>query len=230
LQVKLADLLSEAVRLCEADLEARATGTSASDDENDDATMTADADTSADTSPEIDMAAVAKVVGLGAVKYADLAMNRESNYRFSYAKMLALNGNTAPYMLYAYARIQGIQRKAAATLAAEEAAKTTTSGNNDEIDVASQYAVTAQHPAEAALARQLLKLPEVVVKLEKDLYPNLLCDYLFETSQKCVEICSDKLPSQIGENCKLFKCKLILRSFLSLSLLNYSLSFLQPPY
>ena len=46
------------------------------------------------------------MVGIGAVKYADLAMNRESNYRFSYAKMLALNGNTAPYMLYAYARIQ----------------------------------------------------------------------------------------------------------------------------
>ena len=185
--MKLADLLSEAVRLCEADLQARASGdASASDIENDAAAMPADAN----ASPAIDLAAVAKVVGLGAVKYADLAMNRESNYRFSYAKMLALNGNTAPYMLYAYARIQGIQRKAAATLAAEEAAGTEASDSSDtpDVDVASQYAVTAQHPAEAALARQLLKLPEVVVKLEKDLYPNQLCDYLFETSQKCVDI------------------------------------------
>lgn len=181
--MKLADLLSEAVRLCEADLQARATGdSSASDIEFDDAAMPVDAK----ARPAIDLAAVAKVVGLGAVKYADLAMNRESNYRFSYAKMLALNGNTAPYMLYAYARIQGIQRKAAATLAAEEAAGTGAGHSNDakDVDVASQYAVTAQHPAESALARQLLKLPEVVVKLEKDLYPNQLCDYLFETSQK----------------------------------------------
>jgi arginyl-tRNA synthetase len=51
------------------------------------------------------------VVGLSAVKYADLSMNRESNYKFSYKKMLSLSGNTAPYMLYAYARINGIYRK-----------------------------------------------------------------------------------------------------------------------
>jgi hypothetical protein len=51
------------------------------------------------------------VIGIGAVKYADLSLNRESDYRFSYKKMLALTGNTAPYMLYAYARIQSILRK-----------------------------------------------------------------------------------------------------------------------
>lgn len=53
----------------------------------------------------------AQVIGIGAVKYADLSLNRESDYRFSYKKMLALTGNTAPYMLYAYARIQSILRK-----------------------------------------------------------------------------------------------------------------------
>lgn len=47
------------------------------------------------------------MVGIGAVKYADLSMHRESDYRFSYAKMLSLQGNTAPYMLYAFARVQG---------------------------------------------------------------------------------------------------------------------------
>lgn len=51
------------------------------------------------------------MIGIGAVKYADLSLNRESDYRFSYKKMLALTGNTAPYMLYAYARIQSILRK-----------------------------------------------------------------------------------------------------------------------
>lgn len=51
---------------------------------------------------------MSKVVGIGAVKYADLSMNRESNYRFSYDKMLSLQGNTAPYMLYAFARVQGV--------------------------------------------------------------------------------------------------------------------------
>lgn len=54
----------------------------------------------------------ARTIGLAAVKYADLSMNRESNYRFSYKKMLSLTGNTAPYMMYAYVRIRGIQRKA----------------------------------------------------------------------------------------------------------------------
>lgn len=56
---------------------------------------------------EAELERVSKVVGIGAVKYADLSMNRESNYRFSYAKMLSLQGNTAPYMLYAFARVQG---------------------------------------------------------------------------------------------------------------------------
>ena len=52
-----------------------------------------------------ELAALAKVVGVGAVKYADLSLNRESNYKFSYGKMLSLSGNTAPYMLYGYARM-----------------------------------------------------------------------------------------------------------------------------
>lgn len=56
---------------------------------------------------EAELERVAKIVGIGAVKYADLSMNRESNYRFSYEKMLSMQGNTAPYMLYAFARVQG---------------------------------------------------------------------------------------------------------------------------
>ena len=55
---------------------------------------------------------VGRIVGIGAVKYADLSMNRESNYKFSYKRMLSLQGNTAPYMLYARTRVCSIVRKA----------------------------------------------------------------------------------------------------------------------
>ena len=81
----------------------------------------------------------ARTVGLAAVKYADLAMNRESNYRFSYKKMLALSGNTAPYMLYAYARINGINRKL-----------------GDSFKVSTSSTITVLHEAEKMLARHLL--------------------------------------------------------------------------
>jgi len=62
--------------------------------------------------PEAQRKEIARVVGLGAVKYADLLPNRQSDYVFSWDKMLALQGNTAPYLLYAYARIKSIFRKA----------------------------------------------------------------------------------------------------------------------
>ena len=61
--------------------------------------------------PEAQRREIARVVGLGAVKYADLLPNRQSDYVFSWDKMLALNGNTAPYLQYAYARIRSIFRK-----------------------------------------------------------------------------------------------------------------------
>jgi len=61
--------------------------------------------------PEAERKQIARVVGIGAVKYADLVPNRQSDYVFSWDKMLALNGNTAPYLQYAYARIRSIFRK-----------------------------------------------------------------------------------------------------------------------
>jgi len=108
---------------------------------------------------------LAKAVGVGAVKYADLCLNRESNYKFSYAKMLALTGNTAPYMLYSYARINSIFLKAA-----------------DGLDVAGAPVVFADD-AERDLARHLALLAPTVVELERELRPNALCDYLFELAQ-----------------------------------------------
>jgi arginyl-tRNA synthetase len=111
---------------------------------------------------------VAQVIGISAVKYADLSQNRTSNYIFSYDKMLALQGNTAPYMLYAYARIQGISRK----------------GDIDFEQLGDNAKVILQHETEFVLAKHLLQLDEVISAIEEDLLPNRLCEYLFQLSQK----------------------------------------------
>ncbi|CAN0535275.1 unnamed protein product, partial [Laminaria digitata] len=109
---------------------------------------------------EEELARVSKVVGVGAVKYADLSMNRESNYRFSYDKMLSLQGNTAPYMLYAFARVQGAVGVGVGKKATEGLGDLT----GTEISLGT--------PEEAGLARSLLRLPEVLEDLEADLFPH----------------------------------------------------------
>jgi arginyl-tRNA synthetase len=153
--VKLKDLLNEAIHIAGKDLRERT---------NDDI-----------ASPEFlqRVDRVARIVGIGAVKYADLSMNRESNYRFSYERMLSLNGNTAPYMLYAYARICSIVRKA--------------SGQDEFSDLIwpeAAPAILITHESELDLIRNIVKLPDVIYEVERELYPNRMCDYLFETSQK----------------------------------------------
>jgi arginyl-tRNA synthetase len=94
--------------------------------------------------------------------------------------MLSLNGNTAPYMLYAYARICGIIRKA------------TGQGDADTVRWPEASNVIISHDAELELVRNLVKLPDVISEVERDLYPNRICDFLFETSQKF---------NQFYENC-----------------------------
>jgi arginyl-tRNA synthetase len=111
---------------------------------------------------------VATAVGLGAVKYADLSQNRTSNYTFSYDKMLALQGNTAPYMLYAYARVQGISRK----------------GNIDLAKLADTQSIHLNAEEEINLSKHLLQFAEVIEAVSEDLMPNRICQYLFELSQK----------------------------------------------
>ena len=147
--VKLKDLLDEAVRIAGDDMKARREN--ASDTDSLDETI--------------------KAVGIGAVKYADLSMNRESNYRFSYDRMLSLNGNTAPYMLYSYARLCGIVRKA------------TEQVGGNEMVWPKPGKVIITDSSELTLIRNLVKLPDVLADVEANLYPNKLCDYLFETSQ-----------------------------------------------
>ncbi len=110
----------------------------------------------------------ARTIGIGAVKYADLSQNRTSNYIFSYDKMLALQGNTAPYMLYAYVRVQGISRK----------------GNIDFDQIASDLPIALENEAELVLLKHILQMADVIAQVSEDLMPNRLCQYLFELSQK----------------------------------------------
>ncbi len=107
---------------------------------------------------------IARVVGLGAVKYADLLPNRQSDYIFSWDKMLALQGNTAPYLLYAYARIKSIFRKAEVKI------------QNAEIKLVA--------PEEITLANHLLNFGITLEAVAEELRPNYLCNYLFELAGK----------------------------------------------
>ena len=105
---------------------------------------------------------IARVVGLGAIKYADLAQNRQSDYVFSWDKMLALQGNTAPYLLYAYTRIRSIFRK----------------GGEGAATGGGEFVLAA--PEELALARHLLNFGLALEATAEDYRPNFLCSYLYE--------------------------------------------------
>jgi len=117
--------------------------------------------------PESSRREIARVVGLGAVKYADLLPNRQSDYIFSWDKMLALNGNTAPYLQYAYTRIQSIFRK----LDASEAS-------------GASQALKLVAPEEISLAKHLLNFGLTLEAVAEDYRPNFLCIFLYELAGK----------------------------------------------
>jgi arginyl-tRNA synthetase len=111
---------------------------------------------------------IAQAVGIAALKYADLAQNRTSDYVFSYAKMLALNGNTATYMQYSYARVHGIFAR----------------GNIDIEQLRQSSArIAVDHSAERALGLQLLRFAEAIDEALADYRPNQLTNYLFELAK-----------------------------------------------
>ncbi|UCG33788.1 MAG: arginine--tRNA ligase [Phycisphaerales bacterium] len=114
-----------------------------------------------------EMAQVARAVGLGAVRYADLLHNLASDYTFSWDKMLAMDGNTAPYMMYAYARVRSIGRKAGLDFAALPAG----------------LPIVIEHPSEVGLAKALLQFAEVIEQVAADLRPNMLTEYLYDLSR-----------------------------------------------
>ncbi len=103
-----------------------------------------------------------QVIGYSAIKYADLKSNRITNYTFSFDKMLDLKGNTAVYLLYAFARIQSIIRKA------------------DQVAKQHVTQVSLQHTAEYHLGLRLVRFKEVVENVIETMEPHLLCDYLYD--------------------------------------------------
>jgi len=107
---------------------------------------------------------VARVVGIGAINYADLAPNRQTDYVFNWDKMLAFQGNTAPYLQYAYTRIRSIFRKA----------------TEDGIAVSSGAWINAVEPDEVALAKHLLNFSLTLEYVVEEYRPNYLCAYLYE--------------------------------------------------
>ena len=139
--VKLVDLLSEAVDRASAAVEEKNPGLS-----------------------EAERAAVAEMIGIGAVKYADLCTDRVRDYVFNWDRMLAFDGNTSPYLQYAHARICSIFRRAA-----EEGV--------------SAGEIAVREPAERALGLHLLGYPAVVADALESNSPHRLCTYLFELAQ-----------------------------------------------
>jgi arginyl-tRNA synthetase len=117
--------------------------------------------------PEARRREIARVVGLGAVKYADLLPNRQSDYIFSWDKMLALNGNTAPYLQYAYARIKSIFRKLETSNAEHRTSN-----------------IELKAPEEIALARHLLNFGLTLEAVAEEYRSNFLCNYLFDLAAK----------------------------------------------
>ncbi|WP_076420492.1 arginine--tRNA ligase [Colwellia sp. UCD-KL20] len=106
---------------------------------------------------------IATKVGIGAVKFADLSKNRTSDYIFNWKTMLSFEGATAPYLQYAYSRIQSIFTKAGVA--------------SSQLDYSKLSLV---EPQEKALAMKLIQLEEVIDSVISECTPNLLCNYLYE--------------------------------------------------
>lgn len=107
--------------------------------------------------------AIARAVGIGAVKYAELSQHRMTDYVFSWDKMMAFHGNTAPYLQNAFVRVRAIFRKSGEEAVLAE--------------------ILLNHAAERALGMKLARYPEILPILLEDFRPNLLANYLFELAE-----------------------------------------------
>lgn len=112
---------------------------------------------------------IAQVVGIGAIKYADLSHNRTSDYEFNTEKMVALEGNTSTYIQYMYARTQSIIRRSGLTVTEQDI---------------SHYPIQVAQPAERALALQLLQFEDALVSTLAEYYPNILANYLYNLARQ----------------------------------------------
>jgi len=125
---------------------------------------------------------IAQAVGIGAVKYADLSQSRTSDYIFSFDKMLAMDGNTAPYLMYAYARIKSIERK----------------GGIEDSTVPAGAHISLVSSPEENLGKKLLQFEDALNDVAANLRPNIMTNYLYELSQTF---------SVFYENCPVLKAE-----------------------
>jgi arginyl-tRNA synthetase len=164
--VKLAELLDEAVERAAKLIEERNDGLSAQE-----------------------RAEVARMVGIGAVKYSDLSKARTSDYVFSWSQMLSFEGNTAPYIQYACTRVTSLLKRAGVATIAP-----------------TQSAIALDAPEERALALKLLQFGEALEAVTADAWPHLLCGYLYELAgllMRFYEACpvlKDDVPAELRES------------------------------
>lgn len=139
---------------------------------------------------------LAHALGIGAVKYADLASLRTKDYTFSYEKMLRFEGNTAVFLLYAYVRINGIKRKTGADMA----------------QILFKYQIALHHPSEISLGLHLRRFGEVIEIMARDLLSNRLTDYLYELAEKFNAFFRDcRVEGSPEEGPRLVLCELTAR-------------------
>ena len=145
--------------------------------------------------PEDEKREVARAIGIGAVKYADLSQARMTDYVFSWDRMLSFQGNTAPYLQNAYVRVRSIFRK---------------------LDVPWQppASLTLADPAEITLAKKLVQFGETVPSVLDDFRPNILANYLFElanTFHTFYEACPVLKAEEPARSTRLALCDLTAR-------------------
>ncbi|MDR0740837.1 MAG: arginine--tRNA ligase [Puniceicoccales bacterium] len=139
---------------------------------------------------------IARIVGTSAIKYADLSQNRTNNYVFSWDKMLSFDGNTAPYLLYAVARIHTLLRRLEIP-------------SNEKREPKSMATFSTQE--ELTLARKLIDFPSTIAQVLDDLRPHYLCTYLFELASEFSAFYNANRI--IGETTDIFEKRLLLCQF-----------------
>jgi arginyl-tRNA synthetase len=158
---------------------------------------------------------IAQKIGIGAVKYADLSQYRMTDYVFSWDKMLALQGNTAPYLQNAYVRIQSIFRKADVPASLRRGGPSPTGLSRPQRAMATTIdTMVLNESAEITLAKRLCQFAEIVPQVLNDFRPNILANYLFELANSFhafYEACPVLKSEEPARSSRLILCDLAAR-------------------
>lgn len=150
--------------------------------------------------PEMNAAerkALAKALGIGAIKYADLSSHRQGDYTFSYDRMLRFEGNTAAFLMYAYVRVASIKRKVGV----------------DPEQLMQQATIALEHPSEIALGLHLVQFQETLHLLEQDLLPNRVTEYLFGLAEKFNAFFRDcRVEGSAEQSSRLLLCEAVAKT------------------